>query len=226
MSVRLFLSLVVMSGVLLLGSCAGGQLSFSPDEKKDPNIILLGANGLPSRDDLMKTGPLGEKWQGRKDAPVTVIEYVSLTCKHCRAFHQKTYPQFKRAFIDTGKVRYIVREFPIGRSAGNAAIVTRCGKKDRTFQLIHLFLTNQPKWVSQEVRPDAIYGVAKKSGLTRAEFNHCMQDKSLVDGLSWVKDRGRQLGVSGTPTFFINGQKVRRALSFKELSAMIAPHLN
>ena len=88
----------------LLASCSGGQLSLVPDEKKlAPDEVRLGATGLPSREDLMKPGPLGELALGKADAPVVVIEYMSLTCPHCRAFHQKTYPKFKREFIDTGK---------------------------------------------------------------------------------------------------------------------------
>ena len=208
-----------------LTGCAGGQLALDTQPKAKPDVVVLGADGLPALDDLMKAGPLGDKWLGKQTAPVTVIEYMSLTCPHCRVFHTNTFPQFKRHFIDTGKVRYIVREFPIGRSAGNAAIVTRCGKKDRTFRLIDLFLMQQKRWVSQEVRLDAIYGVAKQSGLSRAEFDQCLKDQALIDGLQWVKDRGRKLGVSGTPTFFINGKKVRKPLKFEELKGLINAQL-
>ncbi len=226
MKLSSLLSIVLLLSLSALAACSGEQFSLATQPKKNPDIVHLGANGLPGRDDLMKAGPLGEKWQGKETAPVTVIEYVSLTCPHCRAFHQKTYPKFKKNYIDTGKVRYIVRNFPIGRSAGNAAIAMRCGQKDRAFSMMHHFLTNQSKWVSQEVRPDAIFGVAKKSGLTRAEFNECMKDQSLIDGLNWVKKRGRKLGVSGTPTFFINGQKVRKPLTYEELKALIEPQLS
>lgn len=205
----------------LLGGCAGGQLALETTPKTNPDVVVLDSDGLPSLADLMKAGPLGEKSLGKANAPVTVIEYMSLTCPHCRVFHTQTYPKFKRRFIDTGKVRYIVREFPIGRSAGNAAIITRCGKRDRTFRLIDLLLRQQKRWVSQEVRLDAIYSVAKQAGLSRAEFDRCLQDKDLLDGLQWVKDRGRKLGVSGTPTFFINGRKVRKPLKYEELKRLI-----
>lgn len=214
--------------LFILSGCSGGQLSLPTATEKpaDKNVVQLDENGLPSIEQLMVAGPLGDKSLGRADALVTIIEYMSLTCPHCRAFHQKTFPTLKRDYIDTGKVRYIVREFPIGRSSGNAAIVTRCGEKDRTFKLIDLFLNNQPKWVSQEVRPDAIYDVAKGSGLSRAEFDQCMKDQTLIDGLNWVKNRGRQLGVTGTPTFFINGKKIRKPLSIAELKAFISSSSN
>lgn len=228
---RVLINISTFLLLLTLAGCAGnGQFSgltmAGTEPKKDADLVTLDEKGLPSTEALMKAGPLGENALGKADAPVTVIEYMSLTCPHCRHFHQKTYPKFKREFIDTGKVRYIVRELPIGRSAGNAAIITRCGKKDRTFQLIDLFLNNQRQWVSQEVRLDAIYSVAKRSGLTRAEFNACLEDQALIDGLKWVKDRGRKLGVSGTPTFFINGQKVRKPLTIEEMRQLITPHLS
>lgn len=226
MNKQIVFTVLMVLSVLGLTGCSGEQFSLTPKPKANPDIVHLGANGLPSKEDLMRAGPLGDKWLGKEDAPVTVIEYMSLTCPHCRTFHLKTFPKFKANYIDTGKVRYIVREFPIGRSAGNASIVTRCGKKDRTFKLIDLFLKNQSKWVSQEVRTEAIYAVAKPSGLSRAEFDTCMKDQSLIDDLQWVKNRGRQLGVSGTPTFFINGEKVRKPLSYDELKALLAPHLS
>ncbi len=222
--IRNLLFVVVAS--FLLAGCSGNGFSLQQTPKADPDVVVLDDKGLPSKADLMRAGPLGEKWLGKVNAPVTVIEYVSLTCPHCRAFHTTTFPRFKRAYIDTGKVRYIVREFPIGRSAGNASIVTRCGTSDRTFQLIDLYLKNQAKWVSQEVKTDAIFAVAKRAGLSRAEFDQCMKDQKLIEGLNWVKNRGRKLGVSGTPTFFVNGQKVRKPLSFDELKALIDPQLS
>lgn len=190
------------------------------------DVVHLGADGLPSLADLMKAGPLGERWLGKENAPVTVIEYMSLTCPHCRAFHQKTYKRFKKAYIDTGKVRYIVREFPIGRSAGNAAIMARCGDPKKYFTKVDLLLNNQSKWVSQEVRLDAIYSVAKQSGIKRSEFDNCLKNQAIIDGLNWVKQRGRKLGVSGTPTFFINGKKVRKPLNFNELRQLVDPYLS
>jgi len=223
---RLFKLIGSLFLLFLLSGCSANQFSLGGDTKKtNVDEIVLDEKGLPSIEQLMKAGPLPEMYLGKDTAPVTIIEYVSLTCPHCRAFHQKTFPLLKRDYINKGKVRYIVREFPIGRSAGNAAIVSRCGSPKQYFKLVDLFLNNQPKWVSQEVRLDAIYNVAKKSGLKRAEFDQCMKDQVLIDNLNKVKNRGRKLGVSGTPTFFINGQKIRKPLSIEELKALIATHM-
>jgi protein-disulfide isomerase len=127
----------------------------------------------------------------------------------------------KKEFIDTGKVRYIVREFPIGHTSGTAAIINRCAPEDKYFFLLNQFLTRQPEWVSQEVRPDAIYSVAKSSGMSRETFDKCLSNQTIIDGLTEVKQRGRQFGVIGTPTFFINGRKAQGEVTFDEIKALI-----
>jgi protein-disulfide isomerase len=156
-----------------------------------------------------------------KLAPVTVIEYVSLTCPHCASFHKSVFPRVKKDYIDTGKVRFIVREFPIGRSAGNAAIANYCAPEGKYFYVLGQLLSRQREWVSQEVRLDAIYAVAKSSGLTREAFDKCLSNQTIIDGLAEVKQRGRQFGVIGTPTFFINGRKAQGVVTFEEIKAMI-----
>jgi protein-disulfide isomerase len=158
---------------------------------------------------------------GKASAPVTVIEYVSLTCPHCAQFQKELFPRMKKEFIDTGKVRYVVREFPIGRTAGTAAIINRCAPEDKYFFLLNQFLTRQPEWVSQEVRPEAIYAVAKASGMSRETFDKCLSNQPIIDGLTEVKQRGRQFGVIGTPTFFINGRKAQGVVTYDQIKAMI-----
>ena len=181
------------------------------------------ALNVPPVEELMQPGPLGERVLGNPNAPVTVIEYVSLTCPHCAAFQRDVFPRVKRDYIDTGKIRLIVREFPIGRSAGNAAIANRCAPEDKYFTLLNAFLARQPEWVSQEVRLDAIYGVAKSVGMSRETFDKCLANQSMIDGLNEGKQRGRKFGVIGTPTFFANGRKAQGATTFEEFKALIGP---
>jgi protein-disulfide isomerase len=196
-----------------LFGCGGGAAGPTPPIDK--------ATYVPPAQELMAPGPLGERVLGKVTAPVTVIEYVSLTCPHCANFHKDLFPRMKKEFIDTGKVRYIVREFPIGRTAGTAAIVNRCAPEDKYFFLLGQFLTRQPEWVSQEVRPDAIYAVAKASGMSRETFDKCLSNQPIIEGLTEVKQRGRQFGVIGTPTFFINGRKAQGAVTYDEIKTMI-----
>jgi protein-disulfide isomerase len=196
-----------------LSGCGGGAGGPAPPIDK--------ATYVPPQQELMAAGPLGDRVLGKATAPVTVIEYVSLTCPHCANFHKTLFPRMKKEFIDTGKVRYIVREFPIGHMSGAAAIVNRCAPEDKYFFLLNQFLTRQPEWVSQEVRPDALYSVAKSSGMTRETFDKCLSNQTIIDGLTEVKQRGRQFGVIGTPTFFINGRKAQGEVTFDEIKAMI-----
>ncbi|MEQ1578811.1 MAG: thioredoxin domain-containing protein, partial [Hyphomicrobium sp.] len=123
--------------------------SFNPFA--DPTAAPAGGREVikdPTVADVMLTGPLPEMAQGRADAPVTIVQYASLTCPHCRHFHETAYPQLKREFIDTGKVRYILREFPIGKTSGNATIALRCAAPDKYFELYGKFMIQQAAWVS------------------------------------------------------------------------------
>ncbi len=203
-----------------LAGCAGGGA------RQSAPAGLVAADGTPVMAELMKPGPLGEKALGSPTAPATIIEYASLTCPYCRAFHLTTFPRVKKELIDTGKVRFIVREFPIGRSAGAAAIITRCAPEKDYFVLFDKFLTQQNKWTSQYVRPDAIYKIAAQTGMTRQAFDACLANKEIEDGLRTVKQRGREFGVSGTPTFFINGKKARGVLTFDQIKEMLGAQVS
>jgi protein-disulfide isomerase len=179
----------------------------------------------PTIADVMKTGTLPEMAFGRADAPVTIIKYASLTCPHCRHFHLETFPKLKKEYIDTGKVRFIIREFPIGKTSGVATIALRCADPKKYLQLYGKFLEQQAAWVSQEVRPDAIFSVASQVGMTRQQFDACRENQAMIGGLKWIKDRGRTLGVIGTPNFFVQGSLIKKELSIEELRAMIDPLL-
>lgn len=190
--------------------------------------VTLNPDGSAQLADLMQEGPLGDKWLGRKDAPVTMIKYASLTCPYCRKFHLETFPTLKREYINKGKIRFILREFPIGHASGTATLVMRsAGQKDDKayFALYDKFITNQKRWISQKVRHDAIFKVASETGLTRAQYDAAIKDEKSITGLKWVKQRGRRLGIIGTPTFFINGKKHRSVLTMKEIQGMTAPYL-
>ncbi len=235
---------ILTSGLLAslatgLGSCGGGLDlgSKAPISKDDSWKNSLGDNdtsdGIEIRKrrttpatvaELMEPGPLKEMTLGQPSAKVTVIEYFSLTCPVCHKFHKETWPIFKRQYIDTGKVYFIARDFPIGRSSGNAAIAIRCDEGNY-FKLLNLYLAQQRRWVSQDVRLDAIHSIAAPHGLTRSKFDSCLANQDIIKGIKETKQRGRDLGVIGTPTFFINGKQLRGAMTLARLSAEIDPLL-
>jgi protein-disulfide isomerase len=177
----------------------------------------------PTIAEVMLTGELPEMSFGRADAPVTLIKYASLTCPYCRKFMLDTYPTFKREYIDTGKVRFIIREFPIGKASGTATVVLRCAPADKYLALYEKFLTQQSAWVSQEVRIDAIAKVAAQVGITGEQIDACLKNQPMITHLNWVKDRGRKLGVIGTPNFFLNGRLIKSVIGMTEIRALIDP---
>ncbi|MFN3868986.1 MAG: DsbA family protein [Hyphomicrobiaceae bacterium] len=198
-------------------SAYGGAQAETNDATTGPREVIAS----PTVGDIMQTGTLPEMSWGKADAPVVVVKYMSLTCPYCRKFHQEVYPELDKRYIKTGKVRFILREFPIGRTSGNATIALRCAPPAKYLELYGKFLDQQATWVSQEVRPDAIFAVAKQVGMKREQFDACLQDKALLDGLKWVKDRGRTLGIIGTPNFFVDGKLVKKVLSAPELFALV-----
>lgn len=179
----------------------------------------------PSMAEVMKVGTLPEMALGRADAPVTIIKYASMTCPYCRRFQLESFPALKKEYIDTGKVRFIIREFPIGKQSGLATVALRCAAPDKYFALYDKLMAQQAAWVSQEVRPDPIFKVAAQVGMTRAQFDSCRENRGMIAGLNWVKDRGRTLGVIGTPNFFIQGKLVKSVIGIKEIREMVDPIL-
>lgn len=175
----------------------------------------------PTVADIMAPSPIPEMSWGRPDAPVTIVQYASLTCPHCRHFHMDVYPQLKRQFIDTGKVRYILREFPIGKMSGLATIALRCAAPDKYIDLYGRFMEQQAAWVSQEVRPDAVFAIAQQVGMTRAQFDSCRENQGMIENLKWVKERGRKLGIIGTPNFFVGTKLIKSVLTVDEIRAFV-----
>jgi protein-disulfide isomerase len=176
----------------------------------------------PTLEEVMQPGRLTEIAVGRADAPVTIIKYMSLTCPFCRQFQATTYPQLKRELIDTGKVRYVLREFPIGMQSGAATIALRCAPPERQLALYEKFLAQQAQWVSQEVRREPIFKVAAQVGVTRAQFDACFENQSLIAALKEIKERGRTLGVIGTPNFFVNGELIKSVLTIEQIRQLVA----
>jgi protein-disulfide isomerase len=189
----------------------------------DWNFIGTAFAQNPSPADIAVAGPLGDEVQGKADAPVTIVEYASMTCGHCATFHTKTYPVLKQRYIDTGKVRYIMREFPLDPLAAAGFMLARCAGPDKYYPMIEVLFQKQDQWAVQQPIPP-LTAIAKQAGFTQEKFESCLSDQKILDGIEATRTRGSEkLGVNSTPTFFVNGKMLRGAVTIEELEKEILP---
>lgn len=172
---------------------------------------------------LLEPGPLPEMALGKADAKVTIVEYASMTCPHCAHFHETTLPELKAKYIDTGKVRLILREFPFDPRAEAGFMLARCAG-DNYFPMVDVLFRQQMQWAGVENSKDALLQISKLAGFTQEKFEACLTDQKLLDDVRAVRERGsKDFGVNSTPTFFINGGRYPGAMSIAEFSAIIDP---
>ena len=187
-------------------------------------LDALSSAAMAQPSTLLAPGPLGDMVQGSETAPVTIVEYASLTCPHCREFAVKTFPELKKRYIDTGKVRFIFREFALNDIDLLAIVTVRCAPKDRYFPLVETLFEKQEMWaISNPVPP--LLGIAKKAGFTDESFKACASNQQVIEGVKAQRETGSKLGVNSTPTFFINGEKHVGGLAIEEMEKLIQPYL-
>jgi len=163
---------------------------------------------------------------GKEDAPVTIVEYSSLSCPHCAHFHRDVMPALKSDYIDTGKVRYIEREFPLNNAGLGGAVLARCVDPIRFFAFTDLLFSRQEDWAFKEDALQRLRIYAKQAGLTDADFEKCLDDEALQKKVLAVRERGEKEGVKGTPTFFINGKIFNGAPTLAALTEAMKPYLS
>ena len=178
-----------------------------------------------SEEELMAPGPLGEKTQGDPKAPVTLIEYAAVTCSHCADFFMHQYPEIKAKYIDTGKVHFIFREFPLNALDMAGYMLARCAGDDKYFPIVDTLFEKQREWVVQKPL-EPLMAIAKQAGFTKESFEACLTNHQVEDGVKWVRERAAEkFGVSGTPTFFINGKKYTGNPTAADLGKQIDSYL-
>ena len=179
----------------------------------------------PSNEELMRPGALPDLVLGKADAPVTIIEYASMTCPHCANFHTTTYPALKSKYIETGKVRFIFREFPLDDLAVAASMLARCAGAEKSMALIDVLFASQDKWATRDPIP-ALLQIAKQAGFTQASFDTCLKDQKLYNDILAVRERGsKEFKVESTPTLFVNGKLQKGGATIEELDKLIQPLL-
>jgi protein-disulfide isomerase len=159
---------------------------------------------------------------GRADAKVTLIEYASLTCGHCAEFHTAVLPKLKTAFIDTGKVRLIFRDFPLDEMALRASALAHCIGPDRYFAFLDVLFTSQASWARSNDPAAALNRLAKLGGMSEQQIETCQADKALTDRILAVRlQAAQQYKIDSTPTFIINGTKHSGGYRFEDLERVI-----
>ena len=178
--------------------------------------------------DVAKPVSLPDMALGRADAAVTITEYASMTCPHCAAFNADVFPKIKSEYIDTGKIRYVFREFPLDIKAAAGSVLSRCIAKDdanKYFAVTDLLFKTQADWVMKNTT-ESLIRIGKQAGLTQDQIETCLRDQSLLDKLAAdQKYAAEVLKVDSTPTFFINGEKIKGETSIQEFEKRINPLL-
>ncbi len=208
---------VLATTSIMAGAGVAGALLLRPSVAR--------AAGEIDQADLAKAGPDGDIVLGSEKAPVTVIEYASMTCPHCAHFSTTTLPELQKRYIDTGKVRFIFREFPFDALAAAGFMLARCAGKDKFMPVVETLFAKQSEWMVQKPVPP-LMGIAKQFGFTQESFDKCLANQQVLDGIQDVRDRAAEkLGVNSTPTFFVNGKKLVGDQSIDAMAKEIEPYL-
>ena len=161
---------------------------------------------------------------GKAEAPVTIIEYASLTCPHCAAFHRDTLPKLKSQYIDTGKVKLIFRDFPLDSRATLAAMVARCAPRDRYFSFVDALFRGQDQWARADDPMKALGQIARLGGMSEADFDACTKNDALFQAIRKARsDAEAQFSINSTPSFVINGKKADSVFSYESFEKALKP---
>jgi protein-disulfide isomerase len=203
-------AVVVALTPVLLGSARADTAPPKPDSSVDMTKVL-------------QPGPLPELSVGDA-AGIPVIEYGSLTCPHCAHFAKEIWPAFKAAFVDTGKVRYIFREYSRNNLDVAAFMLARCVGDDKAFPTIELLFAEQEKWAFVDKPLDGLTDALRPTGMTRDKIETCLKDQKMADAVSQIgKTADATVKVTGTPTFVIDGKVYGGALTNDDLAAILKP---
>jgi protein-disulfide isomerase len=159
---------------------------------------------------------------GNPEAPITIVEYASLTCPHCAHFANDILPEIKKEWIDTGKAKLVLRDYPLDEPALRAAMITRCAPPDRYYAFADTFFAAQEKWVRADYR-EALARLAKLGGMSTEEFDACLKNTELESKIVEGRLKATQeLDVNSTPTFFVNGSKLAGAPTKEEFEKLLS----
>jgi protein-disulfide isomerase len=227
-----YISSVATAAVFALSVSAGAPASQAADKSLTSQTIELSQAAPAAQPADANAGPRrenGDMVLGAANAPITIIEYASLTCPHCAHFHTETLPKLKSEYIETGKVKYVFRDFPLDRLALNAAMIAQCAGPERYFTFLDVFFRQQGSWTSgndPEKMLASLKRLARTGGMSEAQIDDCLKNKQVQDAILAGSVAGQnQYNVRSTPTLVINGQSHPGALPFDELDKILKPLL-
>jgi protein-disulfide isomerase len=231
---RLLAGMALATSAIALSACSEEEKKAEAPKPAEPakadpvttgatsNAEIPQAAGDVDMAEVLKPGALPEMAIGKADAPVTVVEYMSMTCPHCAHFHNETFDKIKEKYVDTGKVRFIIREFPFDPRAAAAFMLARCAPNGAYFPMVSMLFKQQETWASAEDGRTALLQMSKLAGFTQESFEKCLTDQKLLNDVNAVRERGaKDFGIDATPTFLINGKRYAGAMSVESMSALL-----
>ncbi|WP_273720736.1 MULTISPECIES: DsbA family protein [unclassified Bartonella] len=171
--------------------------------------------------EVLQSRKVKDRFEGEGDAPVTIVEYASLTCVHCAHFYNDVLPEIRKKYIKTGKVKLIFREYAFDPRATAGFMLARCVPEDRYFPLIEVLFQKQEEWVWVKDALTPLKAISLMAGFIDESFTSCLKNQTILDEVNASYERGKELGVTATPTFFINGNKYEGIMSVEEFSSII-----
>jgi protein-disulfide isomerase len=183
---------------------------------------LTAAPRLALAQDVALDKVMMERVLGKPEAPITIVEYASMTCPHCARFHKETLPKLKAAYIDTGKAKLIYRDFPFDGLALRAAAMARCAPAERYFAVVETLFQQQEAWTRAKDPLAALGNIGKLAGMSQASIDACLKDTRLLDAIVQIRlDGEKKEGVDSTPTFIIAGKKISGAEPFETFDKLL-----
>jgi protein-disulfide isomerase len=177
-------------------------------------------------DQLMAPGPLPDIVEGSPAAAITIIEYASMTCSHCAAFHEETWPLLKAKYVDSGKAKFILREFPLDPLTAAGFMLARCAGPDKRGALIDRLFAQQKNWAFVDKPVDALLTQVEQAGMSQTDFEACLNNRDLYDSVNRTRDSAAQrFAIESTPTFFVDGRRLDGALAIGDFDQVLQPLL-
>lgn len=205
---KMWMAVLAMFAATMLYPVRASIANSTPNPATAASLLAIGKN---------------DRILGNPNAPITIVEYASLTCPHCAHFADDILPQIKKEWIDTGKAKLVLRDFPLDGEALKAAMIARCAPPDRFYAFIDTFFADQDKWVTVSDFQAALTRLAELGGMSKTAVDACLKDTALENKILQGRlTAGKQLGVDATPTFFINGAKFTGAPTVEQFNKLLS----